>query len=105
MTTEPIEATAPEPNTGALPHLLTFEEIDDAIDVLERILATRHAEEEARDPYGVGRSSSVENSNGYLEQAIGQLRTARIYRAIPEAALDAALNQLEQTPGESQEAS
>lgn len=80
-------------NYGALAYMLTFEEIDDAIDVLERIISARENENKRLNLY----SNSVHgglNINAPLETAIDQLRAERSHRAIPEDVMDAAIDRL-----------
>lgn len=91
-----IEGQQPvgERDYGALGHLLTFEEIDDAIDTLERILALRTAQRAARSqvsPFYALSADPERGLNDHLASTIGQLREARRFDAIPETALDAAI--------------
>lgn len=78
---------------GALAYMLTFEEIDDAIDVLERIISAREEENRQMSQY-IGAQGGV-SINMTLHKAIDQLRAERGHRAIPEAVMDAAIEQLE----------
>ena len=82
---------------GALSQMLTFEEVDDAIDVLERLAAIRERENRAMSRYNVdviGRADGLA-VNRSLREAVEQLRADRVFRAIPEAAMDAAITCLE----------
>lgn len=82
-------------NLGALEHLLTFEEVDDAIDVLQRLIDVRTAELTREGPYMAHLGQLATEQNRDIETVIAQLKTARIYRAIPADAYDAAVHQLE----------
>lgn len=81
---------------GALAYMLTFEEIDDAIDVLERIISAREEENHLIADY-VNTANGGVSVNMPLHRAIDQLRAERAHRAIPEAVMDAAIAQLEGT--------
>ncbi|WP_270449955.1 hypothetical protein [Kocuria marina] len=91
---------APAPATvdhGALSQLLTCEEIDDAVDVLERLISIREREDEAMHRYTTDYTGTGLAMNRSLRDAIEQLNADRAFRAIPEAAMDAAILCLEST--------
>lgn len=101
-TAQPCEHRCEQPpalaqvDYGALAYMLTFEEIDDAIDVLERIISSRESEDETMPRYNTsGRGGLALNIE--LHAAIDQLRAERTHRAIPEAIMDAAIEQLDGT--------
>lgn len=80
-----------EHDLGALAHMVTFEEIDDAITTIERVLEIFETKRQTLPPYYAQFADPDAGNVTRLEDAIGQLRTARSLHAIPEAALEAAL--------------
>lgn len=82
---------ARERDLGALAHLVTFEEIDDAITTIERVLEVDEATRVTRPPYYAQIADPDAGNVTRLRDAIGQLHTARRLHAIAEAALEAAL--------------
>lgn len=88
MTTTPADQDR-ERELGALRRLFSFEEVDDAIDLLERLSRGRE-EEDAETGSGVTYPQAGLKINGPVYDVITQLRTVRRFNAVPEAALEAA---------------
>lgn len=78
------------PDHNARTYVFTTEEIDAAVELLERLITAREREQEALNLYmeDVKGGPAV---NVPLRKAVEQLRSERWRRAIPEAVLDAAL--------------
>ena len=77
---------------SALEHLFTTEEWDDATDLLERLILTREHENQRLQQYALTSSTHGLQINTPLLDTLHQLRAERARRAIPAAALDAALD-------------
>lgn len=91
MTTTAPDDQDRECTLGALAHLVTFEEIDDAVATIERVLEIFEATRITRPPYYAQLADPDAGSVARLESAITELHTARSLHALPEAALEAAL--------------
>lgn len=79
-----------ERDLGALSRLFSFEEVDDAIDLLERLARYRAEEDAVTDAADTHYQGGLKiNTDVYA--VIHQLRAVRQFNAIPEAALEAAL--------------